>query len=78
MLLLISQIGISIFGCLAFILVTQEGRKAQIYGTIFGLISNPFWWIMLILTEQWFTIPVHLVYTYGWTSKAYRLYKTGD
>lgn len=74
MMLTIAQLGISVFGVAAFLLVTRESRRLQIYGTIFGLISNPFWWLMVITTEQWLTIPVHAAYTYGWISKAIRLY----
>ena len=74
--LLIAQIGIAAFGCAAFLLVTQDSRRAQIVGTVCGLASNPFWWLMVIITEQWLTIPVHLAYTYGWISKAYRLWIT--
>ena len=70
-----AQLGISVFGVLAFLLVTREERRYQILGTVFGLISNPFWWMMVIATEQWLTVPVHLAYTYGWVSKAYRLYQ---
>ena len=75
-LLLVAQLGISIFGCAAFVFVTQESRRNQLIGTVLGLVSNPFWWMMVIATEQWYTIPVHLTYTYGWTSKAWRLWKT--
>jgi len=70
----ISQIGISIFGATAFLLVTRETKKLQKLGVVFGLLSNPFWWIMVIVTEQWYTIPVHLLYTYGWLRKLYILW----
>lgn len=73
--LLAAQIGISIFGCAAFLLVTRDSRKLQIAGVVFGILSNPFWWLMVIATEQWLTIPLHAAYTYGWYSKAYRLWK---
>ena len=71
-----SQIGISIFGVTAFLCVTRETRRMQIAGVVFGLLSNPFWWAMVVATEQWYSIPVHLAYTYGWVSKAIRLWKT--
>ena len=74
--LTIAQIGISAFGCLGFLLVTQEERKYQAAGVVCGLLSNPFWWIMVIATEQWITVPLHLAYTYGWLSKAWRLYSS--
>lgn len=71
-----SQIGISIFGCAAFLMVTRETRRLQIAGTVCGLISNPFWWMMVVATQQWITIPLHAAYTYGWISKAYRLWSS--
>lgn len=73
--LLIAQIGITVFGCTAFLLVTQDARRYQVAGVICGLASNPCWWMMVIATEQWLTVPVHLVYTYAWLSKAHRLWK---
>ena len=74
MLLTIAQIGISVFGAAAFLLVTRETRNAQIAGVVCGLVSNPFWWLMVVATEQWVTVPVHCFYTYGWVSKACRLW----
>lgn len=71
----IAQLGISVFGLAAFLLVTRESRRCQILGTVFGLLSNPFWWLMVFATEQWLTVPLHAGYTYGWLSKAIRLYR---
>jgi hypothetical protein len=76
MMLTIAQIGISVFGVAAFLLVTRDDRKYQVLGTLFGLAANPFWWLMVIATEQWITIPVHVAYTWGWWSKALRLRKS--
>jgi len=70
----ISGIGISIFGVAGFLCVLREEKKYQKLGTILGLCSNPFWWLMVITTQQWMTIPVHLLYTYGWLNKAYVLW----
>ena len=69
-----AQMGMSVFGCAAFLLVLREEDKYQKLGVIFGLISNPFWWMMVIATEQWLTVPLHIAYTYGWYAKAYRLW----
>ncbi len=74
LILFVSQIGMSIFGCPAFLLVIREEKKYQKLGAIFGLLSNPFWWGMMIVTEQWWTIPIHLLYTYGWINKIYELW----
>lgn len=78
MMLTIAQCGISVFGVVAFLLVTRDNRRDQAIGVICGLISNPFWWMMVIATHQWIAIPVHVAYTYGWYAKAYRLWKTKE
>ena len=72
--LVIAQIGISLFGCTAFLLVTRETDKLQKLGVIFGLLSNPFWWLMVFATDQYISIPVHLLYTYGWLRKGWVLW----
>jgi hypothetical protein len=72
----ISQLGISIFGASAFLCVTREERKFQIIGCTLGILSNPFWWLMVYITAQWITIPVHLLYTYGWIRKIIYLWRT--
>lgn len=71
----IAQLGITIFGCAGFLLVTRDCRKQQAVGVACGLIANPFWWIMVIHTQQWIAIPVHVAYTYGWYAKAFRLWR---
>lgn len=70
----IAQIGIGIFGSAAFLLVTREEQGAQKAGVVLGLMSNPFWWLMVVSTGQWITITVHALYTYGWLRKAYMLW----
>lgn len=70
----ISNIFITLFGCPAFLLVIQDHVKLQKIGTILGFMSNPFWWWMMYLTCQWYTLPIHLLYTWGWFDKAYRLW----
>lgn len=70
----ISNAGISIFGVAAFLLVLQDSTKLKKLGTILGIISNPFWWAMIIITDQWLTIPVHLCYTGGWIFNVYKLW----
>lgn len=79
-LLTVAQIGISLFGCVAFLLVTREERRLQKWGVAFGLLSNPFWWLMVITTAQWISIPMHVLYTYGWLRKAWTLWRppSGD
>tara|TARA_Y100000361_G_scaffold150813_1_gene167087 strand:- start:1140 stop:1376 length:237 start_codon:yes stop_codon:yes gene_type:complete len=71
---IISQIGIGVFGSTAFLLVTAERKKLQKLGVFFGLCSNPFWWMMVFVHDQYYTIPIHALYTFGWLKKAYHLF----
>ena len=71
---ILSQIGIGVFGSTAFLLVTSESKFKQKLGVFFGLCSNPFWWMMVFINEQYWTIPVHALYTFGWLKKAYYLW----
>lgn len=70
----ISQIGISLFGSAAFLAVTREETRWQKVGVVLGLLSNPFWWMMVFATSQWLALPVHVLYTYGWLRKGYVLF----
>ncbi len=69
-----AQAGATIFGVPAFLYVTRETLRDQKIGTILGLVSNPFWWITMIFAQQWYMIPVHTLYTYGWIRKALVLF----
>lgn len=70
----VAQIGITVFGVAAFLLVTQDSRRVQIIGAACGFSANPFWWLLVITTQPWLKIPVHAVYTFGWIWKAWRLW----
>jgi len=72
--LTIAQLGIGIFGALSFLFIIRNDEGSQKIGTILGIISNPFWWTMAIVTEQWITIPVHILFTYGYIHKTYVLW----
>ena len=74
----IAQLGIAIFGSISFLLILCEGKTQQKWGTALGLFSCPFWWTMAIVTNQWMTYPVHLLYTLGWLWKAYKLWLKKD
>jgi hypothetical protein len=73
MLDLIAQLGIGIFGPAAFICSMSEQRKWKIIGVVLGWVSQPFWYMMLVLTEYWYTTPVHVAYTIGWVLRTYNL-----
>lgn len=70
-----AQIGISTFGVAAFLLVLGHDKKKQKIGAYIGLFSGVFWYTMMVLTSTWLMLPVHLLYTYGWSRKLFELRK---
>lgn len=65
---LIAQGGIFIFGVIAIILVARKNK----WGFVFGLLSQPFWYITATQNHQWGIVLVSIVYTGGW---AYGIYQ---
>ncbi len=64
---LIAQIGITIFGVSAIILVAKKNK----WGFVLGLISQPFWLITSFLNRQWGVLILSSVYVFSW---AYGIY----
>lgn len=65
---IIANIGIFVFGVTAIVLVARKNK----WGFVFGLLSQPFWYITAFLNEQWGVILVSTVYTGSW---AYGIYE---
>ena len=63
----IAQIGITIFGVSAIILVASKNK----WGFVLGLISQPFWLITSFLNKQWGVFLLSVVYVFTW---AYGIY----
>lgn len=68
----ISQIGITIFGVSAIILVARKNK----WGFVLGLLSQPFWLITSALNKQWGVFLLSVIYCgtwcygiYGWFFK---------
>ncbi len=59
---IISQVGISVFGVLAIILVSRKNK----WGFVFGLASQPFWYITAYLHSQWGIMFLNVIYTGSW------------
>ncbi|MCX6726185.1 MAG: nicotinamide mononucleotide transporter [Candidatus Shapirobacteria bacterium] len=59
---IIAQIGISIFGVAAIILVAKKNK----WGFVLGLISQPFWYITSFVNKQWGIFFLTIVYTGSW------------
>ena len=58
----IAQIGVSTFGITAIILVARKNK----WGFVFGLLSQPFWFITSILNRQWGVLFLSIIYTGTW------------
>ena len=64
----ILQIGIFITGVAAIILVAKKNK----WGFVFGLLSQPFWYITSFINKQWGVFFVSIIYTISW---AYGIYE---
>jgi nicotinamide riboside transporter PnuC len=63
----ISQIGITIFGVAAIILVAKKNKR----GFVFGLLSQPFWIITSFINKQWGVLFLSIIYIGSWTLGVY-------
>ena len=64
---IIAQIGIAIFGVTAIILVAKKNK----WGFVFGLLSQPFWYITSYMNKQWGVFFLSFVYTASWCYGVY-------
>jgi hypothetical protein len=64
----IAQAGIMSFGVISIFLVAIGNR----WGFIFGLASQPFWYITSIINHQWGVVGVSIFYTISWGIGVYR------
>ena len=64
---MIAQAGILVFSVTAIILVAEKNK----WGFVFGLISQPFWFISACIYKQWGIFFVSIIYTFSW---AYGIY----
>jgi nicotinamide riboside transporter PnuC len=64
---IISQICIFVFGVLAIILVAKKNK----WGFVFGLISQPFWYITAFAHGQWGIFFLNIGYTLSWSYGIY-------
>lgn len=64
----ISQIGIAIFGVTAIVLVAKKNK----WGFVFGLLSQPFWFITSLTNKQWGIFFVSIIYSFSWIFGIYQ------
>lgn len=58
----IAQIGITLFGITAIILVAKKNK----WGFVFGLLSQPFWFITSFINKQWGVFFLSIIYFFTW------------
>lgn len=67
----ISQIAIFTFGILSIILIARKNK----YGLVFGLLSEPFWFITTYINKQWGVFLVAIIYTLSYIYGIYNWFK---
>ena len=58
----IAQVGIAVLGVTAIILVAKKNK----WGFVFGLLSQPFWFITSFINEQWGIFFLTIIYSGSW------------
>ncbi len=59
---IIAQFGVAIFGTMAIILVAKKNK----WGFVFGLLSQPFWFITSFQNRQWGVFLLSVIYMGSW------------
>lgn len=65
------QVAIGLTGVVAIYLSQQNNVKLKRYASIFGLSSQPFWFITAYSNEQWGILVLCVFYTYAWWTGLY-------
>ena len=68
---MITQIGITLFSLIAIYLTQDKRLERRRWASIFGLISQPFWFYASVTTEQWGIFLLSLLYTAVWAKGFY-------
>lgn len=59
---ILAQIGITVFGVTAVILIAKKNK----WGFVLGLLSQPFYFITSIINRQWGIFFLSIIYTFTW------------
>lgn len=65
------QAGIFCFGMTAILLVNDPRPKVRRWGSVCGLIAQPFWYATSIMNDQWGIVLSSFFYTYSWSRGFY-------
>ena len=61
-----SEIFIAIFGVTAVYFSQQANEGLKKWASVFGLLSQPFWFYSMWTTEQYVILALCFVYAYAW------------
>jgi nicotinamide riboside transporter PnuC len=70
----ISQIGITLFGFTAIVLVARKNK----WGFVLGLASQPFWFITAYMNQQWGIFLLSIAYACTWSYGIYEWFFKKD
>lgn len=68
---MIEQIGIVVFGVVAVFLSQSKSPSLQRYASVFGLLSQPFWFYATYTTQQWGMLALCAIYAGVWAMGFY-------
>ncbi|HDY98737.1 MAG TPA: hypothetical protein ENH72_09620 [Pseudomonas sabulinigri] len=68
---MINQFGLTIFSLLAIWLTQEKRIERRRWASVFGLISQPFWFWAAISSQQWGILLLSLLYTAVWAKGFY-------
>ena len=63
---ILSQIMIGLFGVTAVFFSQQKEESKRKWACIFGLLSQPFWFYSMYVSDQWGVFLLSFVYTISW------------
>ncbi|MBP9727936.1 MAG: nicotinamide mononucleotide transporter [Candidatus Moranbacteria bacterium] len=64
---IIAQVGITVFGVGSVFLLARKNK----WGTVLGLLSQPFWFATAIINDQWGIMILNVVYSATWIYGVY-------
>ncbi len=64
---IIAQIGITVFGIGSVVFLARKNK----WGTVLGLLSQPFWFATAIMNDQWGIMVLNVIYSATWIYGVY-------
>lgn len=64
--MIISQVGIAIFGAAAVFLANEKRESRRKWASILGMAGQPFWFAEAYSNQQWGVLALTVLYTWFW------------